>query len=263
MLHDHLRCQVTPLEPSHAEAVQQLASDPILSATTRLPRPYPPDGAARFIRMLQTPEGRTDFLVLAILDAETLVGVVGLHGLSDPRGPELGYWIGRRYWGRGYATYGVGMMLANAFVSLKLPVLRAAALESHAASLRVLQKLGFSPTGHEPHTEPNWDPSARLAWYRLTLDEWQGQRHARLTATLHPGLKELLELELAAGNRIADSGAGWPEKDSVLLLLERPFLARPALLPAGVVFREVNDPHWWLAEYGSEKPVQILGCRFG
>ncbi len=263
MRHDHLRCQVTPLEPTHAEAVQHLAVDPILAKTTRLPSPYPPDGAARFIAMLQSPEGRASARVLAILDGETLVGVVGLHGLADPRGPELGYWIGRPYWGRGYATYGVGMMLTSAFVSLKLPALRAAALESHAASLRVLQKHGFHFTAHAAHTEPHWDASARLAWYRLTLEEWHAQRHARLTATLHPGLKALLQLELAAGNRIVDSGSGWPEKESVLLLLERPFLARPAALPAGVVYREVNDPHWWLAEYGSERPVQILGCRFG
>jgi hypothetical protein len=75
-------------------------------------------------------------------------------------------------------------------------------------------------------------------------------------------LAELLAAELAAGNEIFETGSGWPRPESVLVSLAKPFLTKPAPLPPGVVFREINDPHWWKAEYEHEPSGQMLICRF-
>jgi hypothetical protein len=79
---------------------------------------------------------------------------------------------------------------------------------------------------------------------------------------LCPELAELLAAELAAGNNIYETGSGWPRAESVMVSLAKPFLAGPASLPAGVVFREINDAHWWKAEYEHEPSGQMLICRF-
>lgn len=79
---------------------------------------------------------------------------------------------------------------------------------------------------------------------------------------LCPELAELLTAELAAGNQIVETSMGWPRPESIVIGLSKHFLARPATLPAGVVFRELNDPHWWKAEYEHEPSGQMLICRF-
>jgi hypothetical protein len=75
-------------------------------------------------------------------------------------------------------------------------------------------------------------------------------------------LRVLLEDELSAGNRVVETHHGWPGQDSILVMLERPFIKKPDPLPPGVVFREVNDPHWWKAEYEHEGTRHILACRY-
>lgn len=53
--------------------------------------------------------------------------------------PEVGYWLGREFWGRGIAT----RALAAFVQELETRPLYAAVAYDNAASLRVLQKCGF------------------------------------------------------------------------------------------------------------------------
>ncbi len=58
--------------------------------------------------------------------------------------PEIGYWIGRQFWGKGIATRALAAFLD---VVTERP-LYAAAAKDNAASIRVLEKCGFAVTGH-------------------------------------------------------------------------------------------------------------------
>lgn len=77
-----------------------------------------------------------------------------------------------------------------------------------------------------------------------------------------PELRGLLDAELAAGNAVAETHRGWNDPTAIVVLLAFPFRAKPETLPSGVVFREVNDPHWWLAEYAHSPTNHLLACRF-
>lgn len=79
---------------------------------------------------------------------------------------------------------------------------------------------------------------------------------------LCPELAELLRAELAAGNRVVDTSEGWPQAASVFVGLALPFRHRPTSLPPGVVYRDVNDAHWWKAEYEHEPSGHLLTCKF-
>jgi RimJ/RimL family protein N-acetyltransferase len=59
--------------------------------------------------------------------------------------PEVGYWIGRDYWGRGIATAALRLFLAV----LPAQPLFARVAADNAGSLRVLEKCGFTVLGHE------------------------------------------------------------------------------------------------------------------
>jgi hypothetical protein len=81
------------------------------------------------------------------------------------------------------------------------------------------------------------------------------------TPPLCAELQPLLDAELAAGNRIAyhHLNAG---PDALAVMLKKPFKTKPAGLPSSVTHTEVNDPHWWLAEYRCATHRHLLACQF-
>jgi hypothetical protein len=79
---------------------------------------------------------------------------------------------------------------------------------------------------------------------------------------LCPELRALLNAELVAGNQVVETSKGWPEPGSIFVLLGFPFRSTPDELPSGVSLVEVNDPHWWKAEYHHLPTHHVLGCRF-
>jgi len=59
--------------------------------------------------------------------------------------PEVGYWLGRRFWGRGVAT----RALAQFLELIPTRPLYARAAKDNAASVRVLGKCGFAVVGED------------------------------------------------------------------------------------------------------------------
>lgn len=64
---------------------------------------------------------------------------------SDFGEPDVGYWLGREFWGRGIATRALAAFLRQAQVR---PIFARAA-KDNTASLRVLQKCGFAIIGED------------------------------------------------------------------------------------------------------------------
>ena len=74
----------------------------------------------------------------------TLIGSVGMGG--DPA--NIGYMLGRRYWGQGYATEAVGAFIAAAFERRQdLREIQAGVFDDNPGSAGVLRKLGFERIG--------------------------------------------------------------------------------------------------------------------
>ena len=74
-------------------------------------------------------------------------------------------------------------------------------------------------------------------------------------------LAPLLAAEIAAGNVVVETSRQWPAALNVWLA--RPFRPSAEPLPAQVVLRDVNDPHYWLAEYRCAEHDHLLACKFG
>lgn len=73
-------------------------------------------------------------------------------------------------------------------------------------------------------------------------------------------LTEILDDELELGNDIAETARGWPQSDSIIIFLAQPFKAEYAL--ENTEYREINDPHYWKAEYEDKLTKHLLVCRF-
>jgi len=48
----------------------------------------------------------------------------------------------------------------------------------------------------------------------------------------------------------------------VMILLEKPFVTAVRRNIDGIVFRTINDPHYWKAEYEDQQRKLLLACRF-
>jgi [ribosomal protein S5]-alanine N-acetyltransferase len=160
---------IEPICIDHASDVQRLAADPAIAEMTRIPYPYPADGAIGFIE--KSVEGRTngtDF-VFAIKEDGIVAGVCGLHCHDENRSSfELGYWIGRPYWGKGIATEAVSQLVTCALTSLQLSNLYAECLERNVASQRVLEKNWFRPVSRRQNTDPQWNPEDIIIRYEIS-----------------------------------------------------------------------------------------------
>ncbi len=137
--------RLTLRAPRHDDikVIALLANDRrVAENTTRIPHPYGADDARDFIEAANRRDDEASFVI--VLD-NTVIGACGV----DPRqgGPEIGYWLGAPYWGRGFATEAVRAVIDYAFGELCHDALAAGARVSNPASRRVLEKCAFQWTG--------------------------------------------------------------------------------------------------------------------
>lgn len=168
---------VRPIREEDEDAVQLLASDPAIGATSLVPSPYPPGGAREFIERALCNRERGSEFVFALVAAEGLVGLCALHDVgAAPESCELGYWVGKPYWGRGYASAGAEHVVRWGFANLAATRLTAHCLARNRASARVLEKVGFRVIRREPNTHPKWLPTDTILRFELARMDWVRRR---------------------------------------------------------------------------------------
>ncbi|MEQ8657098.1 MAG: GNAT family N-acetyltransferase [Hyphomicrobiales bacterium] len=137
----HLR----PYALEDADRLAVLLNDPDVTAmTATIPFPYARSDAEAYLSNARNDEGR--IVGRAILLGDELVGGVGLGPRPSGR-EELGYWVGKAYWGRGIATRAVALFLGELRnLHLEGPIY-AATVRTNEASQKVLIANGFVFSG--------------------------------------------------------------------------------------------------------------------
>jgi ribosomal-protein-alanine N-acetyltransferase len=140
------RLSLRPLRLSDAEAAFQWWSDPAVMQ-------YIPHGADATVtdsisrigryQQHQRQHGFTKWLILDRATSEP-IGDAGFYRLPDGR-PELGYRLAQQSWGQGLATEAATAWLQVAHEWFGFQEVYAFCHPAHAASARVIGKLGFQP----------------------------------------------------------------------------------------------------------------------
>jgi RimJ/RimL family protein N-acetyltransferase len=99
-------------------------------------------------------------------------GSVGLDDTGKGTHFELGYWLGKPYWGRGYVSEAAAAVVEYAFGWLNQPALVAGYFVDNPASGRVLEKLGFVETHRRMAFQHVRQCEAELVRVRLAKDAW-------------------------------------------------------------------------------------------
>jgi RimJ/RimL family protein N-acetyltransferase len=143
------RLLLRPFTLADAPAVQRLAGDYAVAATTLLPYPYPDGLAEAWITSLCEGAERGEAAAFAVTLAGTgrLIGGVRLQIDPDHARGELGFWIAQACWGRGYATEAVRAVIGYAFSALGLHRVHAIHFSRNPASGRVMEKCGMVHEG--------------------------------------------------------------------------------------------------------------------
>lgn len=174
------RLLLRPLWPEDAPAVARGLGDwDVARMLSRAPHPFAVRDAETFIAGLPATPTPV-FAVLARAEAGVpLVGGIGLHRDADGA-MELGYWLHRAAWGRGYATEAGRAVLELAFEGLRLPRVVASHFHDNPVSGRVLAKLGFRQVGmaRQPSLARGGLVDSRTV--ALTRAQWHAHRAGQM-----------------------------------------------------------------------------------
>jgi ribosomal-protein-alanine N-acetyltransferase len=132
-------------ELNHADArrIAVLAGDfDVARMTARLPHPYTEIDAEEWIRGIETNE-----FVRGIEYDSYLIGLIGYTIDANDRSAELGYWIGKPWWGQGFVTEAAEPVIRHAFKAARAPRVTCCHFIDNSASARVIEKLGFRCVG--------------------------------------------------------------------------------------------------------------------
>jgi RimJ/RimL family protein N-acetyltransferase len=150
-----------------ARAIAELAGDyEVASMTGTIPHPYSEDMAVDWIESLQEGEEGVAF---AVDLGGALIGCVGYRATEKDHA-EMGYWIGKPYWGMGYATEAARALILYAFEKEGFAYLTVGHFKENPASARVIAKLGFEPSGEVLRDCAARNNKARCLTYRLTRE---------------------------------------------------------------------------------------------
>ena len=157
-----------PLEEADAPHIALLCNDETLARnTSRLPHPYTLDEARRFIARAQREVETGAEYRFGVCRNGTLIACVGVMP-QDGGAFELGYWVGADARGGGVATKAAGAAIAYAFEQHGANRIDAGYFTGNPASARVLEKLGFKPTGERVMT-PSLARGEEVETARLSL----------------------------------------------------------------------------------------------
>jgi Acetyltransferases, including N-acetylases of ribosomal proteins len=156
--------------------MERLVSDKEVADTTLgIPHPYPAGSSAGFIQGRMEAAERGEGYSFAVIRSEDMcfLGVVGLHLQLRHHTAEMGYWIGRLYWGSGYCTEAAERILQFAFEELALNRVYAAAMTRNPGSYKVMEKLGMKHEGVLRSHIRKGDAYEDLTYYGMLRSEFR------------------------------------------------------------------------------------------
>jgi RimJ/RimL family protein N-acetyltransferase len=135
----------SPVLGDAAELQRLAGAREIADTTLSIPHPYELSHAVAWIEQQQKDAAQGRAYSFAVrLTSRTLIGSVGLRDVDrEGRQAELGFWIGREWWGNGYAREAAAEVIRFGFESLALNRIFAHHMLRNAASGRVLQAVGM------------------------------------------------------------------------------------------------------------------------
>ncbi len=136
------------LKKSDAESIAKYADDMDIARYTTLPHPY--KGAEDFIKKTQKDIRKKNGYELGIEHKGKIIGMMSITNIDHTnKNAEIGYWLGKPFWGRKFMKEAGKIILEFAFKEVGLERVYARVLIPNIASSKLLEKLGFQYEGKQ------------------------------------------------------------------------------------------------------------------
>lgn len=175
------RLILRPWEESDAESLYTYAKDPSIGSIAGWPVHTDVKNSLEIIRnVLNTPET----YAICLKEDNEAIGSVGLHlngstDLTDRDDEcELGYWIGKPFWGNGYVPEAAQEIIRHGFEELGMTAIWCGYYDGNIKSKRVQEKCGFIYQFTSEELEVPLMNEVRTGHVsRLTKDRWMLRRY--------------------------------------------------------------------------------------
>lgn len=164
------------------KTVQTLAGEKDIAKTTlTIPHPYKDGMAKQWITSHKKKFVKGELVCLAITekDDKNVIGAISLTVNTKHNRAELGYWVGKKYWRKGYCTEAAHAIIHYGFHSLKLNRIYATHFILNKASGRVMQKVGMIREGLLKQHVLKWGTYIDLVQYGILQDDYNKARGDR------------------------------------------------------------------------------------
>ncbi|MGC2288788.1 MAG: GNAT family N-acetyltransferase [Thermoplasmata archaeon] len=154
-----------PLRRTDASALDRVLRD--RTATRFLPPRVRKETGRQFVaRVLreQAQVAGSAFAIVPVGSEETVGQIRFVHWFPSKGEAEVGYWIRRKHWGRGFGTEALWLLCRYGFRSRSLHRIEAIVVVGNRGSRRVLEKVGFRAEGRSRQAS-----RLRNGW----VDEWR------------------------------------------------------------------------------------------
>ncbi|MCI8388187.1 MAG: GNAT family N-acetyltransferase [Clostridiales bacterium] len=176
------RLILRPFRESDAEDMFEYASDPDVGPRAGWKPHKSVDESLDTIRHFIT-DG--DVWAIELKETHKVIGSVGLHRTINKKFTEelniaydieLGYVLGKTYWGRGIMPEAAAKLIEHTF-SLGTKTMLVAHFDGNVQSKRVIEKLGFKPVGRIEQCHERYDGEMlNESFYLLTAEEYYKQK---------------------------------------------------------------------------------------
>lgn len=169
------RLVLRPFSLGDVPAIVALAGDwDIAVNTLSVPHPYTEDHAMQWIRQQSDQWNNGQAVTFAIAHPDQrLFGSIGLGFVPSFHLAELGYWVGKPYWGKGYATEAARAVVNFGFAKLSLHRIQATHFGNNDASGRVMQKIGMLYEGCRRQHTLKWGEYRDIKLYGMLQEDWR------------------------------------------------------------------------------------------
>lgn len=171
-----IKINLRPITKDDAASIYKYARNRSISRYTFLPHPYTRKDADEWvITSTERNASGIDFNMGIELPASgEIIGMISLNNIDViNRNAELGYWLGKPFWGKGYVSEAIELLVNHSFRRFKLNRIYARVMRPNTVSAHLLEKCGFT---YEGTLRKNIKRNGRYLdelRYGLLLEDWR------------------------------------------------------------------------------------------
>lgn len=143
--------------------------------TLTMPERYTSQSAARMLGRVRTAKGPWSSWTALDRESGQVILTLGLRLEPETKSAEIGYAVGREWWGRGYAQEAVRAVLRHAFTSLGLVRVMAKIFPWNPASENVVSKCGMTREGVLRNAAFKDGKAYDITQWSITREEWEAR----------------------------------------------------------------------------------------